>query len=530
MRVRSLLAAGCLLVLLAPPAIDGQQLPTPPAAASGVTIVDVETATLRAHPALQAQQRQVDVSRAQRQQRAGDFDTQMRWSAEQLRTVTPLTEATRLSYLLAGTEVASDSANLTTVTGSFSKLFRSGIQVGPSLEMTRLTGNLDSVGGTNRARVGLDVTVPLQRGRGRDVVTAPERAADLQVAAAEFDLSQTAADLLLTTADSYWRYVGAARRLEIAEGAETRAREYVANVDVLIKADRLPRSETYQVQANLAGRESDRIASEQQLAEARYALAAAMGLSKFDALRLPPPTDPFPVGGEVPPPVLLPDRIQPFIDMALANRADYLAAQKRRQAADALKVVATNGVLPQVDLLLSGGYAGLQEGRATADYIGSLYRKAAGPDLMFKLSWSRPFGNNAAQGQLAEADASYRQAVLLVSDKERTLSSEVSSAMVGVHHGVLRLAKAEQAVGLYRSALEGEKDKLRLAVGSLTDLLTAEDRLNSAMADFVAAQEAYAVALVQLRHATGTLVDASRPVAPVDRTVFFTQPSSKRPD
>lgn len=530
MHALSLSAAGCVLMLLAPPAAGGQQLPTPAMASSRVTIVEAATATLQAHPVLQAQQQQVEVSRAQRQQRTGDFDTQMRWSAEHSRSVTPLSEAARLSFLLAGTEVASESLNLTTLTGSFSKLFRSGVQVGPSLAMTRLTGNLESLDGTSRARVSLDVNVPLRRGRGKDVVTAPERAADLQVAASQFDLSQTAADLLLTTAATYWRYVGAVRRFEIAEEAEVRAREYVAGVDLLIKADRLPRSELYQVQANLAGRAANRIAGEQQLADARYGLAVAMGLSKSEVLQLPPPADPFPAGEQRLPPGSSPDGIQPFIDLALANRADYLAAEMRRQAADVLKVSAANGVLSQVDLLLSGGYAGLQEGRSAGDYFGSLYRRASGPDLLFGLRWSRPIANNAAEGQLAEADASYRQAVLLASDKERTLSGEVSSALVGVRHGVLRLAKAEEAVSLYRSALEGEEDKLRLAVGSLTDLLTVEDRLTSALLDLVAAQEAYAIALAQLRHATGTLVDARRPVAPVDRDVFFTPPALKLPD
>ena len=530
MHVSALPAAGCLVVFLAPAADGGQQLPVPPPASSRVTIMEAATSTLQAHPLMQAQQKQVEISRAVRQQRTGDFDTQVRWSAEQSRSVTPLTEPVRLSFQQAGVDVVSESLNLTTVTGSFSKLFRSGIQVGPALEMTRATGNIESPDGASRARVSFDVSVPLRRGRGKDVIAAPEHAADIQVVASQFDFSQTAADLLLTTATSYWQYVGAVSRLEIAEGAEARARDYVASVDSLVKADRLPRSEIYQVRANLAGRAADRITSEQQLADARYGLALAMGLGPSQALQIPRPADPFPDGKSQALLPIAPDGIRSYVDLALANRADYLAAEKRKQAADVLRIAATNGLLPQVDLVASAGYAGLQEGRAAGDYLGSLYTRASGPDLLFGIRWSRPIANNVAKGQLSEADASYRQAILLVSDKERTVSGEVSSALTGVYHGVLRLAKAEEAVSLYRAALEGEKDKLRLAVGSLTDLLTVEDRLTSALVDLSVAQEAFAIALAQLRHATGTLVDAGRPMASIDRDIFFTAPALKLPN
>ena len=521
-------ALGCV-VLLAPPAASGQQPPPTVPGSPRVTILQAATSTLQVHPLLQAQQKQVEISRAVRQQRSGDFDTQMLWSAEHARSINPLTEPVRLSFQLAGVDVVNESLNLTTLTGSFSKLFRSGITMGPSLAMTRTTGNVESVDGASRARASLDVSVPLRRGRGKEVVTALERSADIEVAASLFDFNQTAADLLLTTATSYWQYVAAVKRLEIAVGSEARAREYVDSVDLLIKADKLPRGEIYQVRANLAGRAADRIAVEQQLADARYSVALAMGLEPAKVLEVPPPADSFPDGEAQAVPPSSPEGIRPYIDLALANRADYLAAEKRKQAADVLRTSARNGVLPQVDLLLSGGYAGLQEGRGAGGFLGSLYTRASGPDLLFGLRWSRPISNNVAEGQLAEAEASYQQAVLLASNKARDVAGAVSSSLTDVHHGILRLVKAREAVALFQAALEGEKDKLRLAMGSLTDLLTVESRLTSALVDLVTTQETYAVALARFRHATGTLVAAEGPVQSIDREVFFSPPAVKLP-
>lgn len=521
-------AFGCML-FLASPAASGQQPPVTAPASPPVTILQAATSTLQVHPLLQAQQKQVEIARAVHQQRSGDFDTQMLWSAEHTRSITPLTEPVRLSFQQAGVDAVNESLNLTTVTGSFSKLFRSGITIGPSLELTRTTGNIESVDGTSRARVSLDVSVPLRRGRGKEVVTTLERSADIEVAASLLDFNQTAADLLLTTATSYWEFVAAVKRLEIAVGSEARAREYVESVDLLIKADRLPRGEIYQVRANLAGRAADRIAVEQRLADARYSLALAMGLEPAKVADLSSPADSFPDGEAQAVPPSSPEGIRPYIDLALASRADYLAAEKRKQAADVLRTSARNGVLPQVDLLLSGGYAGLQEGRDAGNFFGSLYSRASGPDLLFGLRWSRPISNSVAEGQLAEAEASYHQALLLASNKARDVAGAVSSSLTDVHHGILRLVQAREAVTLYQAALEGEKDKLRLAMGSLTDLLTVEGRLTSALVDLVSAQEAYAVALARFRHATGTLVAAEGPVQPIDREVFFSPPAVKLP-
>jgi len=518
----------CFVGMLCGPTALPAQERAPGSTPRGVTLLEAATSTLQLHPLLQAQQKQVDISRAVRQQTSAEFDTRLLWSADHKRSNSPLTESARLSLRQAGFDIASESLNLTTVTGAFSRLFRSGIVIGPRLEVVRSAGNLQNVDGASRTRFSFDLNVPLQRGRGRDVVTARETSSELNVAASLFDLNQTAADVLLATATDYWEYVGAVKRLEIVSGSEARAREYVESVGLLIEADKIPRSEIFQVRANLAGRTADRISVEQQLAEARYALGLAMGLGPGQVHEIPLPSDAFP-DGPISEPSASPAAVQSYIDMALASRADYQAAEKRKQAADVIKRTSRNSLRPQLDLMVSSGFAGLQEGRGPGDFLDSLYTSARGPDLLFGLRYSRPVSNNLAHGQVAEAEASHQQAALLSSQKAREIAAGVASSLVSVYHGIQRLEKGREAVALYQSALEGEKDKLRLAVGSLTDLLTVEGRLTSALVDLVAAQEAYAIALVRFRHATGTLVPADAAVHSIERDVFFTTPAVRPP-
>jgi len=56
------------------------------------------------------------------------------------------------------------------------------------------------------------------------------------------------------------------------------------------------------------------------------------------------------------------------------------------------------------------------------------------------------------------------------------------------------------------------------------DVLTVEDRLTAAEQTQVSAQVGYALALTQLRYATGSIVEPDRAVQAVDRLVFFTAP------
>ncbi len=410
--------------------------------------------------------------------------------------------------------------NAVGVSGSAQRLLRSGIALGPSLVVDRATDNIQATDGLNRARVSFDVTVPLLRGKGEAIVAGPETAATIDVEASLLDLGQQAADLVRTTAANYWQYVASRRQLEIATQSEARGRQYVEAVRTLADADRLPRSEVNQAQANFDSRAAGRFLLEQQVVEARSALALAMGLPPDQIASLPAPADVFPDGLSEALPLRGPEAVQALVDFALTRRADYLAAEKHRAAANVLRQVAANSVRPQMDLTLSTGYSSLRPGRGAGDFVGSPFVGASGPDALVGLRWTRPVANNTALGQMAEAEAAYQQSLWLRTERGRVIAVEVVNAVTALQNGILRLSRATEAVKGFQAALEGEQDKLRLGVGSLTDLLTVEGRLTEALLDLVGAQQAYAVGLVQLRYASGTLIDGAGMQAPT-RDAFF---------
>lgn len=488
-------------------------------------IVSAVQSTLDRHPLLEAERQRVAISRAVKQQHSGAFDTQLEWGVTDRRTRTPLADAEAVGVPLSGLV-----ENAFAVSGSAQRRLRSGIILGPSLVVNRATDNVEATGGLNRSRLSFDVTVPLLRGKGEASVAGLETAASIDVEASLLDLGQQTADLVRASATSYWQLVASLRQLEIVTQSEARGREYVDAVRALAEADRLPRSEVNQAQASFDGRASGRFLLEQQVVEARSALALAMGLPPDQLASLPAPVDGFPDGLGEAPPVRDPDGVQGLVEFALTRRADYLAAEKTRAAASVRRQVAANRVRPQMDLTFSTGYSSLRVGRDAGAFLGSPFGEVSGPDALVGLRWTRPLANNTALGEMAEAEAAHQQALWLRTERGRVIAGEVVTAVTALQNGVLRLTRATEAVQGFQAALDGERDKLRLGVGSLTDLLTVEGRLTEALLDLVSAQQAYAVGLVQLRYASGTLIDVADTRAP-GRDTFFRPlaPSVGRP-
>ena len=489
-----------------------------------VGLVDALQFTLDKHPALKIGQEQVVFSRAVRRQASGAFDTVIGTSLFQNRTNNPLTTFNQEEAGLLGIVTSDQITNVTTLDIGASKEFRNGVTVSPSVLNTRTTDNIYDIGGVNLTTLTIQVNVPLLRGRGRKVVGAAETAAAIEVEASLLDLNQTISGLLSTTASSYWNAVGAVRNLKVAQESEDRGKTYVENVQTLIAAGRVPKSEIYQVNANLATRAAARIGGEQNLVAARQQLALAMGMGIDQMAGVGTPVEDFPADDAQILAALGSRALQQFIDLALAQRADYLAAKKRETEQKTLLTAARNGVLPQLNLSLNSGYSSLEEGTGVLNFLGAPGHAPRGPDVGVGLTYQFPPSNNVALGALAQAESNYHQAELRTLQTSQSIVAGVVTAVAEVRNTALQLQKSRLAETASRAALEGEREKYRLGVGQLVDVLTMEDRLTTAEQNQVAAQLAFALALTQLRFATGTIVAPEKAVQSVDPDIFLTVP------
>jgi len=500
----------------------GSQPPAAPALpalspATGLTLLDVLRASLEKNPQLQIQQYNIDIQAGVLHTATGQFDWTIAANSLQQHSYTPLTAATVEAENLPASDITDTTvANNTIGNVSATKQLRNGITLTPMVQATRTTDNLDYQTGVNEAHVGLQIVLPLLRNSGKNTVDAQEISARQQLAATRLDLSQLISDTLATAATRYWTFVAADATLAVYKASEARGSELLNSTQTLVTADRLPANELNQARANLASRTASRNAAELSLLQARQQLVLVMGLGADRILSLPAPAQDIPdaVSG------LDSSLLDGYIRLASTRRADVLAARLRVDANLVLQAASHNQLKPQFDVSGTIGYTGLQEGTSFADFPHAIVTAPRGADFTIGLTYSQTPANNAARGKLESATALSRQSQVALSETARNAATNAVVAFEGVRSTLVQLQQARDAVRFYQAALNGEREKYRLGTNSLVDVLTIEDRLTSVVIAEVNARLAYAIALVQLRQATGTIVPATQDVQQVDPGLF----------
>jgi outer membrane protein TolC len=478
--------------------------------------------TLANHPLLRMQQLQVTINRGAAAVASGKFDTTFNNGFDFNTTSAPLTpfqQQQDLPYTSTFAETKVSSYTL-----ALNKVFRTGISASSTLDLNRTTDNLFQQPGVNTSNFGLTITVPLLQGRGRGAVAAQESAANAEVEASMLDLSQLVSQLIANTATSYWNFVAARQTLRVTGDAEDRGEEYLDNVQAFIEADLVPRNDLNEAQANLSHRMADRVAAEQQAVASQQQLALDMGKPAAEMLDSFRPEDDFPISDNRNIPSDSASDFKYYIEQALANRADFAAASRRVREKRMLAAEAHNRLLPQLNLTFGANYQGLVEGHQINDFFSSSVLGVPGPSSTIGINYVFPPGNHAARGAFIQASGVEQQSELQVSDLARQVSSQVVVAVEAVRNSAFRVKSAERSVVAFRSALDGQREKYKNGLGNITDVLTVEDRLTTALIDEVQAQLSFALAIVQFRFATGTIVSYSQPTLNLQPDVFSAPP------
>lgn len=500
-------------------ALSGQPQPAPMAPA-GLSILQAVQITIDINPILRIQEQQLLISRGALMAQRSIFDTNVGSRFTTGRNDTPLPKANAILARKSGIDTETTNSNTVTTNISGSKLFHSGISITPTVQLNRSTDNLLNQTGQNNSQVAVDVRLPLLRGHGRTAVAAGEIAAGFEVDATALDLSQTASQLIANTASIYWQYLGTVQSVEIYRNSETRGRELLGALETLVNADIVERSQLPIAVANLASRSSSRLQAEQNMVTIRQALAIAMGIGPDQINDIPPPIDPYPSGSAQSLLPMTPEALRGYIQTALACRADYLAAKRRTREVEALVVGSKNQIKPQVDFVLRAGYTGLQETTRFDKYLSSIFQNL-GPNVSGSIEYRFPLENRAAKGQLIQIQGKLQQSQLRINDIARSVASNVVTATTGLNNSVLQLQQAEQAAQSFLTALNNERERLRLGAGSVLNILQTEDRYINAALNEISTRVQYAVAIVNFRLATGTYLIPDQPVQAVDRTAFY---------
>lgn len=469
-------------------------LPSPGAAQeSHLTLEEVVVETLRSNPSIALSRREIQVGQGELQQARGVFATEFSLSALGGRTAEDPASGLR--------DVRTESYEV-----GLAKRLRNGVVITPGFGVMRTRAPMLPGEPAGQATTALSVSVPLLRDRGGAWVRAPERSAELDLAADGLDAAHTAARTVYAAAVAYWRYVAATQRLEALAAAEDRARRRMDETRVLVAAAEQPAADLNQVAAALGSRRSQRIMAEQGLISARHEVGLTMGLAPRDLANLPPPAAVFPDGGD-----LRADSaaVQRLVKHALAYRADVRSSDVRARSLDVLRSAAESNLRPQLDLSVSLGYTGAATGGGFQGIVSPFYVDVPGPNLSMRVKYSGPLRNPAAQGLLKQRRALLAQREIVREDLERRVASAVILAAEAVQRSASSFSEATATVDLYRTTLDNETKKFRLGMATLFDVLLAEDGLTNALLNSIDSGLAYALALSGLGYESGTLVEIS---------------------
>jgi len=410
-------------------------------------------------------------------------------------------------------------------TVSVVKPFRTGLSIEPGVVLDRQ--GAPGGPGANTGNFFFRFRQPLLQGRGRQVAAAGEQSAQREVVASELDLRQATAGRVLTVASQYWTARAAQLDLEVLISSEASSRELLETTRRLVEADQTPAAELVQLEANLAAKESARIGGERRLFAARQDLGREIGLDPSEIASLQLPSEPFPV--------LRPEQVPGgaeagrLVAMALSHRTDLRAARERQSASELLVHAAENSLKPQLDLIFTPSYTGFVEGTDTASFFSPLGRNIPGLGSLLSLSLSWPTFNNRARGQLLQVQASRRQSALIVDLLAKSIGADVPTALDSVRRSSLQLAKATEAVHLFERAVVNEEKKLRAGTSTFINLISQRDRLTLARQGEVSAQLSLALALVELRFQTGTLLGEDAGGASLQQDRLTTLPTREEP-
>ena len=200
---------------------------------------------------------------------------------------------------------------------------------------------------------------------------------------------------------------------------------------------------------------------------------------------------------------------------ALGNRPDISQAIRELRATSVRLGVAKNDILPQLDLLVSTYVAGLNGN--TDVYAAYVNQFTDGrPGFSVGLQFELPLGNRAAFARQERRRLELTRAVGQFRAVTESALTEVEVAYreVGTtHQEMLARYEAMRASSQETDFLMDRWQTLPEVNDSSTllleDLLDSQERLTDEEDSFVRAQVSYAVALVKLRQAMGTLLQIS---------------------
>jgi outer membrane protein TolC len=403
--------------------------------------------------------------------------------------VNSLTQATQFGYqetFLTGTNFqAAFSANKFSTNNSFNI-------VNPSLQTV----------------AQFTLTQPLLRNFGLFPNRAPILIAQRNLKQARANFAAEVSTVILQIVGDYWNVVLARENLAVQRKSLDEAQKSYEHDKKALSLGALPPLDIYRSESQVASRRVGVIQAEYSLKQAADQFRRDLTADLDPAIRvldLELTDQPAPLGD-------LPSMdIPTALARALANRPEFEAARQQLASDDLNIRLAHNGLKP--DLELSGFYwgNGLNSSATGKDIglTGSLNQtfQFTYPTYGATLSLNLPIKRHSAEANLADALVGRKQDQYFERRTNQSITLEVTNAVHALEEAKIAMEAAKVAVDLARETLHADERKYELGAETVFFVLDAQNQLTQAEQNLIQAQVSFQMAVAQLDHSTGDLLE-----------------------
>jgi outer membrane protein TolC len=427
------------------------------------------------------------------------------------------------------------------------KLFRSGTQV----TLDSLNDRNDANSRFNQLRpqykpaLDFSLVQPLLQNFGWDFSYLVVRVAEETADAAAYQYEANVANFVQQVIQAYWAVVGARDNVEVARESQELAQRTVEENQARVKVGLLPPVAVLEAQADEKSREADLITAENALAVARQTLAQLVYYRPAGTF-VPRTLEP----SETAELEEVSADLDETLNVALVQRPEILASARGVQAQQLNEKIASNAMLPILNLVGSYGVNGLSGTNRPAVFgtvttfsltnIPGGHCISLSPNQGFLcnvpgVTQSSPFSGPVSQAydrlvsndfnqyvvglqfqvplSNALAESQYTETRIATSEAELNHRQLLSSVTLEVRQAIANLTSSRQRIDTTRVARELAEENLRnqqkrheVGMATTKDLLDFQTRLTTARAQEVQAKIDYANAVAAWRRSEGHLL------------------------
>lgn len=424
------------------------------------------------------------------------FDTNINPSISYSHSEVPITPSTQEKRNISQAEV------------EITKQLRTGISLKGGAQSSRISEINSPVEPAVSTVIYFTINVPLLEGLGKDVAAADELSAKSEFKASKLKLAHTVSETVYKTTQLYWDYLRNIKNLNEYKHSLNRTKILLQQVKILIEKDLRPRSDIDQIIASIANKNATVLNAEQQVIESRNALITYLGLDpkEFNIVSYPATQFPQISNEDI---VKLKSYIQKMKNLALKYRFDYLALLQNEKTIKIQLKYAKNKLKNNLDLNFNVSYKRLDREQKVSGMWTGFWENRPGFNVDISLNYEWPIENSYAKGLVLKYLSLLHQNKINQQQLKRTIISNIETAISDVENSYKSYIEALTSVKYYKTVIFNEKQKYKLGMSTIIDIINIEDKLTEAHLNEILAHYKLACAIAKLNKEIGKIVEAN---------------------